>query len=52
LNRLTKSTEQTRTASGKLLKPDGKPRFKPPIIAVRNVEPTFRNVIYNSTRIV
>ena len=52
LNRLTKSTEQTRTASGKLLKPDGKPRFKPPIIAVRNVEPTFRSVIYNSTRIV
>ena len=52
LNRLTKSMEQTKTASGKLLKPDGKPRFKPPIIAVRNVEPTFRNVIYNSTRIV
>ena len=29
-----------------------KPKPRPPIIAVRNTEPTFRQAIYNSTRVV
>jgi hypothetical protein len=52
LNRLTKTTEQTKVVSGKLIKQNKQPQPKVPIIAVRNTEKTFRQVIYNSTRVV